>query len=96
MTAERGQLPTWFRTRDFVAERVGKLSGRHLSDRTLRRIKFVMRAGVPQLVAAMDAGEISIAAAAQLARMPSDMQVRCLADRELCKHVVRVLRGAAP
>lgn len=94
MTEERGQLPTWFRTRDFVAERVGKIAGWRFSDRTLRRIKFVKHAGVPQLVAAMDAYEISIAAAAQLARMPPDAQLECLADRELRKVVVRVLRGA--
>jgi hypothetical protein len=93
MSAQAGQLPTWWRARDARAQEAGKLAGRRLSDRTLRRIVAVMAAGCPELIAAMDARAVSIGAAAELARLTHDEQRRCLQDRRVRRIVLRSLRG---
>ena len=90
---ECGQLPTWYRTRDRAAKDIGKRMGRRTSDRTVRRILFAVKNGCPELVVAMDGDRLSIAAAAELARLDHDYQRRCLADRKLRRLVLYALRG---
>lgn len=89
---ERGHLPTWYRRRDFLAEYVGKMTGSRWSHRTSDRARSVVDRGDQRLIAAMDAREISVAAAALLAQLPSDLIERCLTNREARKRVLRVLR----
>jgi hypothetical protein len=89
----RGHLPTWFRRRDAVAAYVSKLGGRKMSNRTLRRLTLVADAGIPELQHAMDHGRITIAAAAELARLPSEYQQKALANPTLRRSFVRILRS---
>ena len=56
-------------TEDFAAKRSG-LGNR----RTAERAKTVVEAGVPELVEAMDIGEVSISAAAEVASLPAQDQ----------------------
>jgi len=63
------EVPEGERTADHVAKRAG------LGNRTTyRQAKRVVEHGVPELVAAMDGGEVSISAAAKIADCPSDEQ----------------------
>jgi hypothetical protein len=89
-----GQLPTWFRSRDRLAKEVSAISGRRISDRTLRRISTVVAFGVSELNRAMDAGVISIAAAAELARLPDEMQRHTLElNPRAIRYIVRQIRS---
>lgn len=92
---ERGQLPTWYRRRDAVAEYISGM-GERISARTLERARFVCDNGDPALREAMNARAISTAAAAELARLPADCQRQCLADPALRKRALRILREAEP
>lgn len=89
----RGQMPTWFRRRDLLAEYISSFGGTKMSSRTMRRIRFVRDRGIPALMAAVDNGTITIAAAAELARLGEREQERCVANPALRKIVLRVLRG---
>lgn len=91
---ERGQMPAWYRRRDAVAEFINRMGGQRMSNRTLRRAKFVKVNGDPLLRAAMNEGAITVAAAAELARLPVDAQRECVNDRVLRKAALRILRGA--
>jgi len=94
----RGQLPTWHRRRDARAQFVSRLGGSRYSDRTLRRIRFVGERGVSALRDAMDQRHLSIAAAFELAKLPNELQEQAVADPQLRKAVVRIIRseGMAP
>jgi hypothetical protein len=61
--------------------------------RALRRLSFAISSGCPELKAALDAGHVTVAAAAELARLPADTQLACLHNREVRKRVVRMLRS---
>jgi hypothetical protein len=90
--ADQGQLPTWHRRRDAIAAEVSRQAGRRMSDRTLRRLSRATTYGIPALGEAMDKGIISIAAAAELALLPSELQARCIADPTLRKRVLSMMR----
>jgi hypothetical protein len=98
----RGQLPTWWRTRDEMAVLVSKWSGSRKSDRTLRRLAFAIEAGCPALREALNADRLSIAAGAELARLPVELQTKCLDDPARRRSMLRALRlrekddGGAP
>jgi hypothetical protein len=89
----RGQLPTWYRRRDARTKAVSQYTGKPMSNRTHRRLHAASERGCPELLAAMDAGTVTIAAAAELARLSHDDQRKLLANVKLCKVVIRVLRG---
>jgi len=88
-----GQLPTWWRKRDKVAVETGRLAGRRMSDRTLRRLQFAIANGPPELRAALDSGRLSIAAAADLARLPADLLNTCLANARCRREALRIIRA---
>jgi hypothetical protein len=92
MSDERGQLPTWWRRCDELARQASKTGARRMSDRTLLRIRFVVVNGSSELIAAMDAERVSIAAAAELARTPADIQMKCIANPKLRREVVAIIR----
>jgi hypothetical protein len=96
MSDERGQLPTWWRRRDERARMTSKIAGRRMSDRTLRRLRFIVENGSPELIAAMAAERISFAAAAELARVPVEIQVKCVENPKVRRRVVAVLRENEP
>ena len=73
-------------TRDFVAKHSG-----FESDREARRIREVVVHGTPELVKAMDDGELPVSTAAKLASLPKEAQRRVLAHG---KEAVR--EAAAP
>jgi hypothetical protein len=90
----RGQLPTWYRRRDAIAEVVNRMGGGRSSNRTLCRIRFVVDRGCDALRQAMDDKTISIAAAAEVAKGDHEFQRKWLGvPRQRQRHVVRVLRG---
>lgn len=60
------------RARDQIAEALG------VSGATLDRVKRVMSQGIPELVAAMDAGEIGMNRAATIAGLPQEEQAAAL------------------
>lgn len=49
------------------------------SERTARNAQTVVRSGVPELVEAMDKGDIAIRPAAEIARLPADEQRKIVA-----------------
>jgi ParB family chromosome partitioning protein len=55
-------------SRDKVAKAVG------MSESTLRRAKIAVQTGIPEVAEAMDAGTISIASAAKIAKLPTEDQ----------------------
>ena len=61
--------PTGTETRDIAAERAG--FGSHF---TYRQAKAIVESGSPELVEAVDEGEVSVSAAAEIARQPHDEQ----------------------
>lgn len=52
-----------------------------LSEDTYRRAKLVIEQGIPEVVAAMDSGDMSIHAAQTVAKAPVDEQEQCLKNR---------------
>lgn len=63
------QVPPGTKTREFAAERAGFGNAR-----TYQQAKKVTETGAPELVAAMDAGDVSIDAAAIIAQEPPEAQ----------------------
>jgi ParB family chromosome partitioning protein len=78
-------------TREIAAKKAG------FGNRTTyEQAKRVVEQGVPELVEAMDAGEVSISAASVIASEPSDRQGQVVQmPRELRRQVVREIREAA-
>ena len=78
-------------TREFAARKAG--FGNY---KTYEQAKKVVDQGAPELVAAMDAGEISINAASVIASEPPERQSQVVQmPRELRRQVVREIREAA-
>ncbi len=78
-------------TREIAAKRAG-----FSSKDTYERAKKVVDAGAPELVEAMDAGEVSVSAAAAIAGEPHDKQAEIMKlPQEVRRQVVRELREAA-
>lgn len=78
-------------TREFAAKRAG-----FGNVKTYEHAKKVVDHGAPELVAAMDAGEISISAASVIATEPPERQTQVVQmPRELRRKVVREIREAA-
>jgi ParB family chromosome partitioning protein len=78
-------------TREFAAKRAG-----FGNVKTYEQAKRVVDHGAPELVGAMDAGEISIQAAALIATEPPERQTQVVQmPRELRRQVVREIREAA-
>ena len=78
-------------TREFAAKKAG--FGNY---KTYEQAKKVVDQGAPELVAAMDAGEISINAASVIASEPPERQSQVVQmPRELRRQVVREIREAA-
>jgi len=61
-----------------------KQAGRMLktSDRSIKRAKTVHKQGTPELVAAVEADEISVAPAAEIAKLPKDQQNKAMIGRK--------------
>ncbi|MGC8793982.1 MAG: ParB/RepB/Spo0J family partition protein [Bryobacteraceae bacterium] len=77
-------------TRELAAQKAG-----FDSYKTYERAKKVIEQGAPELVAAMDAGEISISAAAVIAQEPPEEQRKMVElPAELRRQIVRQLREA--
>ena len=72
------------KTRDIAADRVG------LSHSTLERAEKAVEKGTPELVQAMDAGEVTIAVAAKLADLPKEEQMKAVkAGKKAVKEAVK-------
>ena len=84
------QVPHGTKTRELAAEKAGFGNAR-----TYQQAKKVTEDGAPELVAAMDAGEVSISAAAVLAQAPPDTQ-RTIVQMPAAvrRQIVRQLREA--
>jgi len=84
------QVPPGTKTRELAAEKAGFGNAR-----TYQQAKKVTEDGAPELVAAMDAGEVSISAAAVLAQAPPDTQ-RTIVQMPAAvrRQIVRQLREA--
>lgn len=77
-------------TRDVAARKAG-----FPSKDTYERAKRVVEAGAPELVAAMDSGEVSIHAASVIATQPPERQAEIVkTPRELRRQIVREIRDA--
>jgi ParB family chromosome partitioning protein len=77
-------------TRDFAAKKAG-----FGNFTTYEQAKRVVDHGAPELVAAMDSGEVSISAAAVIALQPADRQSEIVrTPRELRRQIVREIREA--
>jgi len=84
------QVPPGTKTREFAAEKAG-----FGNPRTYQQAKKVTEAGTPELVAAMDAGEISIDAAAVIAQEPPNAQREIVQmPAAVRRQIVRQLREA--
>ncbi len=84
------QVPSGTKTREIAAEKAGFGNAR-----TYQQAKKVVETGAPELVAAMDAGEISIDAAAIIAREPLDAQRGIVQmPAAVRRQIVRQLREA--
>ena len=75
-------------TREIAAEKAG-----FTSDFTYRQAKTVVEEGIPELVEKMDAGEVSVSAAAIIAKQDKEVQQRIVADPDV-KKAVSELREA--
>jgi hypothetical protein len=91
-----GKCPQWYRRRDARNEVVNKFTGRKESDRTYRRTKFVVDNGVPELVKALNAGTIKVAAAFQIATLTHSEQNEVMADAFLRRVFLRSVRDEVP
>jgi ParB-like chromosome segregation protein Spo0J len=84
------QVPAGVKTREIAAEKAG-----FGNPRTYEQAKKVTEAGAPELVAAMDAGEISIDAAAVIAQEPPEAQREIVQmPAAVRRQIVRQLREA--
>ena len=77
-------------TRDIVAERAGFSNGK-----AYERAKFVVDSGVPELVDAVDRGEASVSAAAQVATLPVEWQRVIVANDEVAQVAKEIRNGHA-
>lgn len=77
-------------TRDVVAERAGFSSGT-----SYERAKFVVDSGVAELVDAVDRGEASVSAAAQVATLPEEWQRVIVANGEVAQAAKDIRNGHA-
>src|SRR3954452_11938997 len=77
------------KTRDIAAERAG-----FGNPETARQAEAVVRNGVPELIEAMDAGEIAISTAAQIARLPAETQQQVAAEPETAPAVAKAAKQA--
>ena len=85
------QVPPGTKTREIASEKAGFGNAR-----TYQQAKKVVDAGAPELVEAMDAGEVSVSAAAAIAGEPHDKQAEIMKlPQEVRRQVVRELREAA-
>jgi hypothetical protein len=55
--------------------------------------RFVVENGCPELVEAMNKGDLDIATAIDLARLPRDHQSKCLIDEKLRHFFTRIMHG---
>jgi phage N-6-adenine-methyltransferase len=78
------------KTRDIVAKRAGFSSGT-----SYERAQFVVDAGVPELVEAVDRGEASVSAAAQVATLPVEWQRVIVANDEVAQVAKEIRNGHA-
>lgn len=77
-------------TRDVAARKAG-----FPSKDTYERARRVVEAGTPELVAAMDSGDVSIHAASVIATQPPERQAEIVkTPRELRRQIVREIRNA--
>jgi|DewCreStandDraft_4_1066084.scaffolds.fasta_scaffold112554_1 ParB family chromosome partitioning protein len=84
------QVPPGTKTREIAAERAGFGNAR-----TYQQAKKVTEDGAPELVAAMDAGEVSIDAAALIAQAPAETQREIVQmPAAVRRQIVRQLREA--
>jgi hypothetical protein len=84
------QVPPGTKTREIAAERAGFGNAR-----TYQQAKKVTEDGAPELVAAMDAGEVSIDAAALIAQAPPETQREIVQmPAAVRRQIVRQLREA--
>jgi hypothetical protein len=84
------QVGPGVKTRDFIAKMAGFGNAR-----TYEQAKAVVDLGAPELVEAMDSGEISIHAASVIAAQPVDRQAEIVrTPRDLRRQIVRELRKA--
>jgi hypothetical protein len=84
------QVPPGAKTREIAAEKAG-----FGNPRTYQQAKKVTENGAPELVAAMDAGEISIDAAAVIAQEPPETQREIVQmPAAVRRQIVRQLREA--
>ncbi|MFZ5926317.1 MAG: ParB/RepB/Spo0J family partition protein [Acidobacteriota bacterium] len=82
------QVPPGVKSRELVAEKAG-----FGSTWSYEQAKKVVEAGVPELVDAMDAGEVSISAASLIAQQPPEAQRHIVqVPAELRREIVRQLR----
>ncbi len=91
-----GNCPQWYRRRDARNEVVNRYTGAKVSERTMRRVTFVMENGVPALVKAMDDRTIKIGAAFEIAKLSHREQKQVMADAKLRRLVLRVVRDEVP
>lgn len=91
-----GNCPRWYRRRDALNEYVNRCTGRKVSERTMRRVRFVVDNGVPMLVEALDAGTIKIGAAALIAALPHNDQEKVMANSTLRRVFLRAARDEVP
>ena len=89
-----GNCPQWYRRRDALNEFVNRFTGQKSSERTRRRVEFVVANGVPALVEAIDAGEIKIGAAALIAELSHSDQDKVMANPTLRRVFLRAARDA--
>lgn len=75
-------------TRDIVAERAGFSNGK-----AYERAKFVVDSGAPELVNAVDCGDASVSAAAQVATLPMEWQRVIVANDEVAQVAKEIRNG---
>lgn len=76
---------------------IGKAaSALNVSERTVKVAKAVVRDGAPELVAAVEAGEVAVTAAAEVAKLPEDVQAEVVAKGpEAVRETAKAIRQDA-
>lgn len=72
------------------AEDAGRML--NVSERTVKAAKSVQRSGAPELVSAVEGGQVSVSAAADVARLPQEEQAQIVAkgEREILEAAKRI------
>jgi len=65
-----------------------------VSERSIRMARFVIRAGVPELAAMVQQGDLAVSVAAKIAKLPADEQRRMVADAVATGNPKRALSKA--